>query len=86
MFSNSQCIKYVYISLDTSVKFNQSAYSVNEGNEVLQIVLVLSNPSSTDITVEVLSTDGSATGKQRSIDSETGYIKIISTLQLVLSN
>ena len=43
--------------------FSQSAYSVNENDEPAQAVLVLSNPSSSDITVEVFNTDGSATGE-----------------------
>ena len=37
-------------------------YHVNEGSGVVQVALVLSNPSSVDITVEVLNTDESATG------------------------
>ena len=64
---------YVCILIATSVKFDQSAYSVNERNEKVQIVLVLSNPSSTIITVEVLSTDGSATGKHKYIDGKTSW-------------
>ena len=43
--------------------FNQSTYSVNEDDGPAQPVLVLSNPSSTDITVQVSTTNGSATGK-----------------------
>ena len=43
-----------------SVSFNQSAYSVSKGDGLVQLVLVLSNPSSIDITVEVINTD---TGK-----------------------
>ena len=43
--------------------FGQSAYSVNENDEPAQAVLVLSNPSSIDITVEVYNTDGSAFGE-----------------------
>ena len=43
--------------------FNQSVYSVDEDTGVTQPVLVLSNPASTDITVEVYNTDGSATGE-----------------------
>ena len=43
--------------------FSQSAYSVNENDEPAQAVLVLSNPASTDITVEVYNTDGSAIGE-----------------------
>ena len=47
--------------------FSQSAYSVKENDEPAQAVLVLSSPSSTDVTVEVYNTDGSATGKYCSI-------------------
>ena len=43
--------------------FNQSIYSVNEDAALIQPVLVISNPSSTDITVQVTNTDGSATGE-----------------------
>ena len=43
--------------------FNQSMYSVNENAGPAQPTLVLSHPSSTDITVEVTNTDGSATGE-----------------------
>ncbi|XP_065892782.1 extracellular matrix organizing protein FRAS1-like [Dysidea avara] len=45
-----------------TVSFEQSAYSYDENNGPAQPVLVLSNPSSTDITVQVLSTDGTAIG------------------------
>ena len=38
-------------------------YSVNESDGPAQPVLVLSNPSSTDITVTVSNTGGSATGE-----------------------
>ena len=60
--------------------FNQSIYSVNEDagpvqpvrvsvhNEPLVLVVIMiSNPSSTDITVQVTNTDGSATGEYCSI-------------------
>ena len=57
--------------------FNQSIYSVNEDAGPVQLVrasvhnellvLVISNPSSTDITVQVTNTDGSATGEYCSI-------------------
>ena len=43
--------------------FNQSVYSCNEDAGFIQIELVLSGESSTDITVEVSNTDGSATGE-----------------------
>ena len=47
--------------------FNQTAYSINENAGPAQPALVLSNPSSTDITVQVFNTDGSATGEYCSI-------------------
>ena len=43
--------------------FNQSMYNVDEDNGPAQLVLVLSNPSSSDITVQVVTEDGSATGE-----------------------
>ena len=49
------------------VSFEQSMYSVNENAGPVQLVLVLSNPSSTDITVQVTTTDGSSTGEYCSI-------------------
>ena len=45
-----------------SIKFEQSSYSVNEGNGPVQPVLILTNPSSTSITVNILSFNGTATG------------------------
>ena len=49
------------------MKFEQSAYNVTEGIERVQITLILSDSLSTNITIEVLSIDGSATGKQKSV-------------------
>ena len=45
------------------VFFRNSMYSVNEDDKLIQPVLILSDPLSTNITVEVFSTDGSATGE-----------------------
>ena len=45
------------------MSFNQSTYSVDEDDGPAQPVLVLSNPSSTDITVQVRSNDITATGE-----------------------
>jgi len=45
------------------VNFEQSTYNIDEDDGPAQPVLVLSNPSSTDIIVEVLNTDESATGE-----------------------
>ena len=46
-----------------NVSFEQSAYGVDEDNGPAQPVLVLSNPLSIDIIVQVNTTDGSATGQ-----------------------
>ena len=51
------------IATAITVSFSQSTYTVGEDDGVVQPVLVLSNPSSTDITVQVISTDNTATGK-----------------------
>ena len=53
-------IQLIYIAI--KVTFNQSTYSVNENDGPAQPVLVLSNPSSTDITVQVNDTQNTATG------------------------
>ena len=50
-----------------TISFEQPTYIVNEADEKVEPVLVLSNPSSSIITVQVFSTDGSATGKQLTI-------------------
>ena len=49
--------------LVVTVCFNQSTYSVDEDDGPAQPVLVLSNPSSTNITVQVRSNDITATGE-----------------------
>ena len=52
-----------------TIYFNQSTYHRDEDDGPAQPVLVLSNPSSTDITISVFSTDGSATGKDTLLPS-----------------
>jgi len=54
---------YVSWHIAPTVYFNQPTYNVDEDDGPAQPVLVLSNPSSADITINVFSTDGSATGK-----------------------
>ena len=46
-----------------TVMFENPTYRVIENAGPAQPVLVLSNPSTTDITVQVFTTDGSATGE-----------------------
>ena len=60
---------YTFIHVSTlyvavNVSFQLQNYNVNESDGKVEPVLVLSNPSAVNITVEVFSTDGSATGKQ----------------------
>ena len=57
----------MYISLVITVMFNQSAYSVNEDDEMLQIVLVLSNSSVTNVTIKLIDNTTTATGKHEVI-------------------
>jgi len=54
----------MYLPVVVKVMFNQSSYSVTEKNKVTSSkqVLVLGNPSSTNITVEIENIDGTATG------------------------
>ena len=60
--SNSSAgIDTFYLTVAT-ISFNQSAYSVNENEGPVQPVLVLSNPSSTDVTVRITDGEGTATG------------------------
>ena len=49
--------------LDVLTMFSQMTYNVSEASGVAKFILSLSEPSSTDITVEVFNTDGSATGE-----------------------
>ena len=50
------------------VSFEQSTYSVNEDDGPVQSVLVLSNPSSTNITIQVKETSGAATSEPAKIN------------------
>ena len=50
-----------------SVMFSQTMYCIIEDDGLVQIGLVLSGPSSNATTVQVFSTDGSATGEYCSI-------------------
>jgi len=53
----------MFHSIAITVRFNQSTYSVNENEGPAQPTLILSNSSSTDFTLQVTITDGSATGE-----------------------
>ena len=47
---------------DVAVSFMRSIYSVNENGKIVEIELVLTKPSSTDFTVQVMNVDVTATG------------------------
>ena len=49
-------------SVATAISFDQSAYSIAEDGGLVQPVLVLSNPSSVSITIQVVETGTTATG------------------------
>ena len=55
--------EYYFICVDATVSFSHPTYDVNEGNGLVQLILTLTNPSSSVINLQVLNTDGSATGK-----------------------
>ena len=66
----SYCINvftYCYYLPAITVIFSQTTYSVDEDDGPAQPMLVLSNPLTTAITVQVTNTDGSATGEYCSI-------------------
>ena len=67
----------VHYTVDCIVSFSQSAYFIDENAGQIQLALILSNPSSTDITVAVLNEDIMATGK---------HTKNIFSSLIVLSN
>ena len=47
----------------TTIKFNDSMYNINESSRAVQLVLLLSNPLSRNIAVELINTDISAFGE-----------------------
>ena len=62
---------------DPTISFNQSTYNVAEDNGLAQPILVLSNPSSLDVTIQVLDNSVTATRKSSTMHS------IINLLQYV---
>ena len=62
MFKNINVLLTSVLCVDTEVSFEHPTYTVNEIDGKIEPVLVLSNPSSIDITVLVHCIDGSAIG------------------------
>ena len=46
-----------------TISFNELIYFVNESNETVELLVILSNPSATDITVHIMSSNVTATSK-----------------------
>jgi len=63
--------------LDIVVNFSQEIYVVDEDNGLVQLELIFSNPSSFDITIQVMTTDTTAVGVNNTdcvvISSENDY-------------
>ena len=53
------CLSYTA----ATVSFNQLMYTINENEGPAQLTLILSNPSSSDVTVQVSDVRGNATGE-----------------------
>ena len=47
----------------TIVSFEELTYSVDENDGTVELVLLLSDSLSTNVTIQVVATDGSATGE-----------------------
>lgn len=65
--NTTMCIIYfdfvLAIYIDAAVFFNQSTYSFNENDRIAEFLLVLSKPSSMNITLQVINDDITAVGK-----------------------
>lgn len=67
-----------------TVTFSQSVYNVKEDSRFVQLELFLSYPSSANITVELLGTDGSATGDQYTICVQDNNNKIVIAQEMMI--
>ena len=70
----------IFISSAATVSFGQSMYSTDESVESVKLVLVLSNPSSTDFTVQVTDEQVTAEG----IWTTNKYISVSTMVVIIL--
>ena len=56
-------VSYILYSVAVSVSFNQSTYIANENDGSVQAVLFISKSVESNITIEVITNDSTATGK-----------------------
>ena len=52
-----------YLAKANSLSFSESTYSIDEDGGSVEIQLILSNSTMSDVTIEVLSVGGSANGE-----------------------
>ena len=62
-----------------TVSFNESSYSVSEDSGLVQPILVLSNPSSTDITIHIRDKQDTAKSKFGGISITKTFITTVLT-------
>ena len=54
---------YYLVPIAITISFDQFTYFVDESNETVELMAILSNPSATDITVQLISSDITAISK-----------------------
>ena len=57
IINTSMKMPIYYIILEITVRFDNITYTVNEDDGIVQLLLVLSNPSSSDETVQIINTE-----------------------------
>ena len=63
-YTSEYCnIMYYLVPIVIKISFDQFTYSVDESNETVELMAILSNPSATDITVQLISSDVTAMSK-----------------------
>lgn len=55
--------QWLILLTDIGIFFNQSTYDVNENDGTVKLVLILSKPSSTAVTVQIRDNERTATSK-----------------------
>ena len=72
--NNFNCTIDIYYITVIRVSFNESSYSVNEELETIQLTLLLSDPSSTDITVHIREIEYTAKSKPDNVYLQHCYM------------
>ena len=56
-------LRYSYFVIADTISFNQSVYNADEENELVPIVIVLTNPLPNNTVVQLISSNINATGR-----------------------